>query len=242
VALIEEGGLLLTHAEQSDRFVRAVEPASVVDQVTKEIRRSILSGSLKPGQQFSLREISAQLGISFIPVREALRQLDAQGLVITRPGKSACVAPLSHEDLRGIYRLRRQIEPEIGARSCKLLDETDYTRLARYVDMFGDDDLGIDDVYEAHHQFHLELLRPAATAWDLRVLQGLWHAAERYIRLAFLQLDVEPREHHRRQHAHAALLETFRLGDPERVSLAVLHHLDDNEILAQKALDPVVED
>ena len=52
-----EGEPSLTHAEPSDRFVQAVEPASVVDQVTKEIRRSILSGSLKPGQQFSLREI-----------------------------------------------------------------------------------------------------------------------------------------------------------------------------------------
>jgi DNA-binding GntR family transcriptional regulator len=108
--------------------------------------------------------------------------------------------------------------------------------------MFGKEDLGIDDVYEAHHQFHLELLQPAATAWDLRILEGLWHAAERYIRLAFLNLDADPREHHRREHAHAALLETFRLGDPERVSLAVVHHLDDNEIIAQKALDPVVEE
>ncbi len=228
--------------EQPDRFVRPVEPASVVEQVTKEIRRSILSGSLKPGQQFSLREISAQLGISFIPVREALRELESQGLVITRPGKSACVAPLSQEDLHGIYRLRRQVEPEIASRACKLLDESDYARIGRCLEMFGKEDLGIDDVYEAHHQFHLELLRPAATTWDLRVLQGLWHAAERYIRLAFLQLDTEPHEHHRRQYAHAALLETFRLGDPDRVSLAVLHHLDDNEMLAQKALDPVAED
>lgn len=222
--------------------MRAVEPESVVEQVTKEIRRSILSGALKPGQKFSLREIATQLEISFIPVREALRQLEAQGLVITRPGKSAVVAPLSHDDLTGIYRLRRLLEPYIAARSCTLLDDADFTRIGGYVDMFGRDDLGIDDVYEAHHQFHLELLRPAATAWDLRVLEGLWHAAERYLRLAFLKLDAEPREHHRREHAHAALVETFRLGDPERVSLAVIHHLDDNEMLAQKALDPVVED
>jgi DNA-binding GntR family transcriptional regulator len=224
------------------RFVRALAPSSVVDQVAVEIRRSILSGELKPGQQFSLREISAQLGISFIPVREALRQLEAQGLVITRPGKSAVVAPLSHEDLQGIYRLRRQIEPDIAARACKVLDESDYVRLERYVEMFGDENLGIDDVYDAHHKFHLELLRPVATTWDLRVLEGLWHAAERYVRLAFSKLDTEPREHHRREHAHAALLETFRLGDPERVSLAVLHHLDDNEIIAQRALDPIVEE
>lgn len=232
----------MIQAQPSERFVRAVEPESVVEQVTKEIRRSILSGALKPGQKFSLREIATQLEISFIPVREALRQLEAQGLVITRPGKSAVVAPLSHDDLTGIYRLRRLLEPYIAARSCTLLDDADFTRIGGYVDMFGRDDLGIDDVYEAHHQFHLELLRPAATAWDLRVLEGLWHAAERYLRLAFLKLDAEPREHHRREHAHAALVETFRLGDPERVSLAVIHHLDDNEMLAQKALDPVVED
>jgi DNA-binding GntR family transcriptional regulator len=230
----------VTQVDHSDRFVRALEPASVVDQVTKEIRRSILSGALRPGQKFSLREISAQLGISFIPVREALHQLQAQGLVVTRPGKSAYVAPLGHEDLQGVYRLRRQLEPEIAARACTLHDESDYDRIEHYVRMFGKQDLGIDDVYEAHHQFHLELLRPAATEWDLRVLEGLWHAAERYIRLAFLNLDADPREHRRREHAHAALLETFRLADPEQVSLAVAHHLDGNEIIAQRALDPVV--
>lgn len=81
---------------------------------------------------------------------------------------------------------------------------------------------------------HMELLRPAATTWDLRVLEGLWHAAERYIRLAFLGLDTEPLEHRRCERAHNALLETFRLRDPKRMSLAVLHHLDDNEILAAR--------
>jgi DNA-binding GntR family transcriptional regulator len=231
----------MTQEVGADRFVRAVEPATMADQVTREIRRSILSGALKPGQQFSLREISAQLGISFIPVREALRQLETQGLVVTRPGKSARVAPLSHDDLHGIYRLRRQLEPEIAARACKLLQDDDYDRLTGYVEMFGRADLGIDDIYEAHHQFHTELLRPAATVWDLRILEGLWHAAERYVRLAFLGLDHEPREHHRREHVHAALLETFRTGDPERVTLALLHHLDDNELLAQKALEPAVD-
>jgi len=231
----------VTKAEQHEQFVRALQPASVVDRVAKEIRRSILSGALKPGQNFSLREIATQLNVSFIPVREALRRLEAQGLVVTRPGRSATVAPMSHEDLHGIYRLRRQLEPEIAARSCTILSEADYRRIEGYVGMFGDERLGIDEIYEAHHQFHLELLRPAATAWDIRTLEGLWHAAERYIRLAFLSLDFEPQEHHRREHAHAALVETFRTRDPERVSRAIQYHLDDNEVLARKALDPVVD-
>src|SRR6266496_2468178 len=86
----------VTRPESQAPFVRPVDTASVADRVVHEIRRSILTGALQPGQQFSLREIAGQLGVSFIPVREALQQLEAQGLVVTRPGRSATVAPLSH--------------------------------------------------------------------------------------------------------------------------------------------------
>lgn len=235
----DRGGLVVTGSLSQEPFVRTLEPTSVVDQVLKEIRRSILRGDMRPGQQFSLREIAAQLGVSFIPVREALRQLEAQGLVVTRPGKSASVAPLDHADLHGIYRLRRQIEPEIASRSCRLLKAADFQHLKAFVSMFGDEDLGIDEIYEAHHTFHLELLQPAATAWDLRILEGLWHAGERYVRLAFSDLDSVPDEHQRRKRVHATLLEVFRAGDPDEVAAAVLQHLDENEQLAQRALGPV---
>ena len=218
------------------RSVRQVEATSVVDQVTKEIRRSILSGALRPGQEFSLRAIADELGVSFIPVREALRRLEGQGLVVTQRGKSASVVPLTHEDLHGIYRLRRQIEPEIAARSCLLLGDVDLERLDDVVKSFADERLGIDEVYEAHHNFHLELLRPAATAWDIQTLETLWHAAERYIRLAFSGLDADPDEHTRREHAHHEMIEAFRSRDPKAVSTSVLHHLDANEQIAQRAI------
>jgi DNA-binding FadR family transcriptional regulator len=74
----------------------------VAEQVTVELRRSILSGALAPGQEFSLREIADMLQVSFIPVREALRSLEGEGLVVTRPGRSALVAPLDLDELRGI--------------------------------------------------------------------------------------------------------------------------------------------
>lgn len=216
--------------------VRPVVQTSVVDQVTKEIRRSILSGDLRPGQQFSLREIAGDLGVSFIPVREALRRLEGQGLVSTERGKSATVTPLSHEDLHGIYRLRRQLEPEIASRACKLISTAELENLDGVVKTFADSTLGIDDIYEAHHNFHLELLRPAGTAWDLRTLESLWHAAERYVRLAFSRLDAEPDEAGRRMHAHDDLIEVYRSGTPAKVKAAVLHHLDENEKIAQTAL------
>jgi DNA-binding GntR family transcriptional regulator len=124
-----------------------VQAASVVDQVIKEIRRSILAGALRPGQEFSLRGIADGLGVSFIPVREALRRLEGQGLVVTQRGKSACVVPLTHHELHGIYRLRRQIEPEIASRSCLLLKDENLERLDDVVKTFADERLGIDEVY-----------------------------------------------------------------------------------------------
>ncbi|MDL4818596.1 GntR family transcriptional regulator [Actinomadura opuntiae] len=221
--------------------VRRVEPLSVVEQVTKEIRRSILAADLRPGQEFSLREIAGQLGVSIIPVREALRRLEGQGLVITARGKSATVAPLSHDDLRAIYRLRRKMEPELVGQSCLLLTDRDHARLAARLDTFGDSNLGLEEIYEAHYEFHLELLRPAATEWDLRVLDMLWHAAERYIRLAFGGRDSDPDEPHRREEAHTRLLAAVAERDPDHAAQAVLHHLDVNEQIAQQGIAAVAD-
>jgi len=226
--------------QEQRQIVRSLTPTSVPEQVAKEIRRSILSGELRPGQTFSLREISGQLGVSFIPVREALRDLESQGLIITRPGKSAMVAPLSADDLHGIYRLRRQIEPEIAGRACKKLNDADFDRLTAYMSMFEDKTLGIDEIYEAHHVFHYELLLPAATSWDLRILDGLRHAAERYVRLAFAGRDAHPDEPDRRWCAHNELLLATRSGDARKVVAATRKHLNDNEQIARRALDEIV--
>ncbi|MEU3512506.1 GntR family transcriptional regulator [Streptomyces longwoodensis] len=221
--------------------VRRVQPLSVVDQVTKEIRRSILCGDLRPGQEFSLREIAGHLGVSIIPVREALRHLEGQGLVVTARGKSAAVAPLTHDELRAIYRLRRQIEPELVGRACLLLTDRDHARLVEHLTVIGDESLGLDEIYETHHEFHLDLLRPAATAWDLRILGMLWHSAERYVRLAFGGRDSDPDEPRRREAAHAQLLAAVAKRDPGSAAHAVLTHLNTNEQIAQQGIAAVAD-
>jgi DNA-binding GntR family transcriptional regulator len=220
----------------SEGPLRRVEARSVVEQVTAEIRRAIISGRLEPGQEFSLRELAGQLGVSFIPVREALRSLENEGLVQTRPGRSAVVAPVHLDDLHGIYRLRHRLEPEIARRSCLLLTSDVLDNLEKEAASFGRLDLGIDEVYEAHQAFHLALLAPAATDWDVRTLTTLWRAAERYIRIGFRTLDPEPQEHQRREHAHEDLITVFRSQDPLAVEQAVDEHLERNEQLARSAL------
>ncbi|MDX6741181.1 GntR family transcriptional regulator [Actinocorallia sp. A-T 12471] len=222
--------------EPSTTGVRPVQALSVVEQVTKEIRRSILSADLRPGQEFSLREIAGRLGVSIIPVREALHHLEGQGLVITARGKSATVSPLSHDDLRAVYRLRRQIEPGLVGRACVLLTQHDHARLRSHLEVMHDQTLSHEEIYEVHHEFHLDLLRPAATDWDLRVLGMLWHAAERYVRAGFAGRGTDPDEPRRRVEAHALLLDAAAERDPGRAAQAVLLHLENNERIAQQAV------
>ena len=172
--------------------VRPIASRSVAELVTEELRRSILSGDLAPGQSFSLREIAGMLNVSFIPVREALRNLEAEGLVLIRPGRSATVAPVDLDDLQAIYRLRRLLEPDIARRSCLLIPDRELDRLASQAVEFGDEHQSMQAIYDAHHEFHLALFAPAATAWDTRMLSILWRAAERYIRIGFGLLDPDP--------------------------------------------------
>ncbi|GHJ47092.1 GntR family transcriptional regulator [Catellatospora sp. TT07R-123] len=216
--------------------MRPIESRSVADQVMTELRRSILSGALAPGQEFSLRELAEMLQVSIIPIREALRSLESQGLVHMRPGRSAAVAPLDLDELQSIYRLRRRLEPEIAQRSCRLLSDAELDRLQREASEFGDERRTMNEIYEAHHAWHLALLAPAATSWDLRILLTLGRAAERYIRIGFGSLDPDPHEHDRREQAHVDLVAAFRQRDPEIAASAMHQHLAHNEQIALLAL------
>ena len=219
--------------------MRRITATTVVDQVTAEIRRSILSGVLRPGQELSLRELAGRLGVSTIPVREALRRLEGQGLLAASSGRSSRVAPLDAADLHGIYRLRLVLEPEIAGRACLLVSDAELDQLDAVAASFGDERLSTDAIYQAHNDFHLRLLAPAATDWDVRTLENLWHAAERYVRLAFSDRDDRGDEHDRREHAHVELLAGFRARDPAAVDALVRRHLRDNEAIAQEAIAPV---
>lgn len=223
--------------------VRRITATTMVDQVTSEIRRSILSSALRPGQELSLRELAARLGVSTIPVREALRRLEGQGLLTGSAGpsgrRSIRVAPLDADDLHGIYRLRLALEPEIASRACLLLSDADLDELASVATSFGAEHVGLDEMYQAHNDLHLRLLAPAATAWDVRTLETLWNAGERYVRLAFGARDDRRDEHHRREHAHAELVDGYRTRTPDHVRALVRRHLEDNEAIAREAIAPV---
>lgn len=203
---------------------------SAVDRVTAEIRRSVLDGTLAAGSKFSIADTSSQLGVSHIPVREALRRLEAQGLVTLRPGRSAMVNPLDREELRAIYRLRKLIEPDLAARACPHLTSDDLHLAEHLLTEYVDSSRDADELWEIHKQFHLALLRPALTEWDLRILDQLWHASDRYTRVVYETYAVDDDERRRREIAHRILIDAARTGSPAELKNGISEHLAEHEV------------
>lgn len=226
----------MTIASASSGSVRPIESRSLSEQVTNEIRRSILAGGLPPGRSLSLRKLAEQLDVSFIPVRDALRVLEAEGLVVNPPGRSATVAPLDLEEFHAIYRVRRLIEPDLARRAVPLLEDAELDQLHQAAAEFGGAERSMDDIYGDHRAFHLALVAPAASAWDIRILMMSERATERYVRIGFGLLDPDPGEHDRRREAHQLLIDEFRKRDPEIAARALDEHLARNEDLAHNAL------
>jgi DNA-binding GntR family transcriptional regulator len=203
-----------------------VAQSSVVDRVGRELRRAVLAGRLRPGQKFSISQLSSELGVSHIPVREALRHLESQGLVQLRPGRSGVVTPINEADLHEIYLLREAIEtaliheaaPKYTDEHLAMLHEHLLAMEAEVADPEG------DQFWFSHHRFHWGLLEPAASAWSERLLEPLWHAAERYLRLFFVegaQLGPSMKE-------HMALYEAATRRSSRELSQVLRTHLREN--------------
>ncbi|MTD59556.1 GntR family transcriptional regulator [Amycolatopsis pithecellobii] len=209
---------------------------SAVDVAVHEIRRLILSGTLPPGKPFVAQSLAERIGVSHVPVREALRKLEAQGLVSLSPSRSAIVNPLHAEDLQSIYRMRLWIEPRLAALSAP-------SRTAVELAMLEDQLEGMfrlpvtEESWHGHAEFHRLYVLPAARNWELRILQVLWDASERFTRLAFDPVEAPPAQLEHNRARHAQLLDAARTRDAGAVERELEAHLEENQAAALRTLE-----
>ncbi len=216
--------------------VRPIAHLSLVDRVTDELYRSILNGDIRPGTAVSIVELCEQFDVSHIPVREALRRLESEGLVSLRPGRSALVASLSLEDLEDIYRLRKLIEGDLIVRSMADMTEDQLARAEIALDEYVNIEREPAALAEAHHAFHATLLEGAVGSADQRVLDLLWHAADRYLHILIGDLDRAPETTEGRIDEHRQLLDLAQAGKAEELRDAWVAHLDSSETQLRIAL------
>lgn len=166
-------------------MAKTADVTSSVTHVYNRLREAIIHGDHPPGAALRLQELALSYGVSMIPVREALRRLEAEEFVEIIPNKGARVAPLSADDLHDVYRMRMLIEAEALRLAFPHIDA--HTLAAgRRLNARMEHALRRGDpaAHAAHRDLHFVLYEPAGSRWLLRLVGILWDHCERYRRLA----------------------------------------------------------
>ena len=171
----------------------------IQDVIETELRERILLGRIEPGGRINVRQLEQYFGVSHIPIREAIRRLEAEGLVVNVPKKGAVAAGVSLTELDDIYDLRRIIEPPVAERAVRVMTAADLDAVTNSYEVLVVPERRATDVdfSAAHWDFHWNVLRPGSTDEIARLLHRLWRVADRYVRLTRgAVLDAAHDQHH----------------------------------------------
>ena len=154
-----KGGRVSALAKVRHRPRRAVRREQMSDEVAGYLRAAIMSGTLLPGTFIRLDETAAALSVSITPVREALRTLRGEGMVVLEPHRGHVVAPMSRRDISDIFWLQKTIAVELAAAATERITDDEITELERL-----NDELAItietgeaDAIAAAEFRFHRSL-------------------------------------------------------------------------------------
>jgi DNA-binding GntR family transcriptional regulator len=208
-----------------------IQRVSVVDNVTVLLRRALLAGEIKPGERIRVAELEKRFGVSHIPIREAVRRLETEGLIVALPQRAAVAAGVDVDDLAGLYDLRRVIECEVIRRSVGSMSEqqVDAARAALESLEAVAQDHDSPRFWELHRDFHWALLEPGASTWIERVLDQTWLASQRYVRLFVSETVDDAMADHRE------LLVCCQERDGDRAAAVLRRHLDRTELAVRNA-------
>lgn len=195
----------------------------LADEIAASLRTSILNGHLGPGQKIAVAAIARDMGVSHIPVREAIQRLEAESLVATVPHRGPVVSGVNLEELHDIYQLRRLIEGDAARRAASLYTDADITRIQDCLENLLNADPQTEEggFWDAHRVFHHAILEPAGSAWSARILNLLWQSAERYHRLYTLVFGSLRTAHEE----HRALAEAAAARDGNKLHRLLTTHL-----------------
>lgn len=157
-------------------------PAHLARSVIEErLRSAIVDGRLPPGTALRQQEIAGLFGVSRMPVREALRQLEAQSLLQVVMHKGAVVAPLIGEDAVDTYALRVLLESEALRQSIPLLEADDIARARGYIQEL-ESETRHAEIGRLNRLFHMTLYSKAHNQKLLRMIEIELNEEERFLR------------------------------------------------------------
>ncbi|UWR90618.1 GntR family transcriptional regulator [Phaeobacter inhibens] len=164
---------------------RAISRNTLPDVIAADLRERILSGELAEGEPIRQEALAEEYDVSRMPVREALKRLDAEGLVLFTNNRGATVTKHSLREIAEIFDLRILVEVDLFRRSIPAMTTTDFARCSQILDEM-DASYDADDVATwgaLNHRYHSALYAAAERKLTNEVLQGLSLHSDRFIRM-----------------------------------------------------------
>lgn len=190
----------------------AIPRQSLTSAVADKLREEIIRGAIPEGSQLRQDAIAIQYHVSRIPVREALRQLDAEGLITIVPNRGAIVPALSPTDVEELFTIRALLEPEILKHSIPRLTQADFSEAEVVLHRYESELQREDHLFtwgRLNWQFHSILYSRAERPHFMSIIRNVNNNGERYTRLQlYLTHGVK-----RANEEHHQILELCRMRD-----------------------------
>jgi DNA-binding GntR family transcriptional regulator len=209
---------------------------TAVDMVVADLRKRILSGAIAPGSALRQEALADELGVSRIPLREAIRLLSSEGLVDLQPHRGAYVSMLSVDEVREFFDLRLRLEPWLLQEACPAISEAELQRGMGLVDAM--DRAGAEDWGRLNWQLHELLYRPAQRPFALNIVRTLHEKSERYFRFQMVNVPIRRQAHD--EHVDIITLCRHRQADAARAAME--HHIADAAMQIIEAASRLLDD
>lgn len=204
--------------------MRTVSDQNIAEQVADQLRAAIQSGELLPGERLVERRLAERLGVSHIPVREALTRLAEERLIVREPRRGARVAELTAQDLEEISSLRIVLEQFMAIRVQERWSDESAKRLQDILDAMEAAPIGdMDEVLRQDRAFHEALADLSDHRFVTELNSQLRGRIAGFIQAANAALPPAEQAEHVR--SHRLIYEAIAGGDPEAVRAVIAAHV-----------------
>ncbi|SDV48833.1 GntR family transcriptional regulator [Chitinasiproducens palmae] len=215
----------------AEETTRKIVRPTTVELVTTAVRQRILSGEYAPGEVLRQEALADELGVSRVPVREAITRLTAEGLLTSVPHRGAYVAELSVDEVKETFDIRLRLEPWIFAEAIACITEAEIRKAERLVKEMDKADSGVWG--QLNWRLHETLYLPAQKEITLQMLRVLHDRSDRYFRFQAVQVPVREQSHEE----HMAMIKACRSRDVKLGAKLLEEHVK----TASKQIMAVVE-
>ena len=197
------------------------------DVVFQTLRQAILKGELQPGERLMEIKLADRLGVSRTPIREAIRKLELEGLVVMVPRKGAAVANITEKDTKDVLEVRRTLEMFAVEVACERITAEQLEQLKKAAKAFeaSKGSMDVIRIAETDMQFHEVIYEATQNERLVQMLNNLRENMYRY-RIEYLK---DPNYYDSLMREHREILEAIVAGDKQRARACMESHIDQQQ-------------